>query len=54
LTAPPYYPAVPRTPEIYVRKGSTTPPSLVEKLGIKAVQRILIAEKLGTEFTESL
>ena len=45
---------MPKTPEIYVRKGSTTPPTLVEKLGIKPAQRILLVGTFDTEFKEAL
>ncbi|MGI8424333.1 MAG: DUF3052 family protein [Chloroflexota bacterium] len=45
---------MPREPEIYVRNGSTTPPTLLQKLGIKAGQRILLVGKLDRGFAVEL
>jgi hypothetical protein len=45
---------VPKTPEIYVRKGASAPTPLLDKLGIKAGQRILIVGRLDADFVASL
>ena len=40
--------------EIYVRKGTGAPATLMEKLGIKAGQRVLIVGGLDEEFAQAL
>ena len=45
---------MPREPEIYVRKGASAPTPLLDKLGIKPGQRILVAGKLDKGFVASL
>ena len=45
---------MPKTPEIYVRKGASAPTPLLDKLGIKPGQRILLVGKIGSEFIAQL
>ena len=45
---------MPRTPEIYVRKGASAPTPLLDKLGIKDGQRILIVGTVDPDFVASL
>ncbi len=41
---------MPKTPEIYVRKGASAPTALLDKLGIKRGQRILVVGKIDNGF----
>ena len=45
---------MPRTPEIYVRKGASGPTPLLDKLGIKPGQRILAIGQLDQDFIARL
>jgi hypothetical protein len=45
---------MPKTPEIYIRKGASAPTPLLDKLGIKPGQRILALGKLDQDFIAQL
>ena len=45
---------MPKTPEIYVRKGASAPTLLLDKLGVKPGQRILALGKLDKDFLAQL
>ena len=45
---------MPKSPEIYVRKGASAPTPLLDKLGVKAGQRILLVGKIDKDFASQL